>query len=393
LIKIKVNKSNTDQPLYNINFIVISLCHLLFGLSFFPYLLYPLYIKKYKGTESDIGMLIGIAALSGILIKPVIGRYLDRFGRKKCLIAGGIINIIACIGYFLAIPPNISSYAVRIFHGFASGVIFASFFTYAADIIPASRRSEGIAMFGISGMLGAAAAPPIAEKLMNAYGFHAVFSLMLFSGIALLCVMLFVKEENFIKSKTDFFKAIAQRDLYSTWFITFIFGLGMSCYFTFMATFGKFKGLENVSTFFIFYSLTAVVIRIFFGKLPDKYGNYKILFPSSAIWLIGIFLLFFADSEIWMGLCGILTGTGHGYIFPILSSITIGKTDVRRRGSVMSFFTALIDFGFLLGPIIFGFVIEYYGYGVLFPVVGMTCFFGCSLFFLAKRNKLKQITF
>ena len=334
-------------------------------------------------------MLIGIAALSGIVIKPLIGNFLDSIGRKKCLIAGSIINIIACIGYFWALPPNVSAYIVRIFHGFASGILFASFFTYAVDIIPPKRRSEGIAMFGISGMFGAAAAPPMAEKLIKLYGFNAVFSMMLIAGIALFFIVLLVKDVEFQKSKVYFFKSIYNKNLTTIWFFTFIFGFGMSCYFSFMATYGKFKGLDGVSTFFIFYSLTAVVIRIFFGKFPDKYGNFKILLPSALIWILGMILLSFANSKAIMGICGVLTGTGHGYIFPILGSMCIARTDVGTRGIIMSFFTALIDLGFLLGPIILGFLIDAFSYNVLFPSISIICAVGCGFFFIVERREFR----
>ena len=42
---------------------------------------------------------------------------------------------------------------LRVTHGIAVGALFSVLFTIAADVVPPERRAQGLALFGVSGML------------------------------------------------------------------------------------------------------------------------------------------------------------------------------------------------------------------------------------------------
>jgi MFS family permease len=65
-------------------------------------------------------------------------------------------------------------------------------------------------------------------------------------------------------------------------------------------------------------------------------------------------------------LTGMLCGIGHGYGFPILSSIIIEDADAETRGSVVTFYTLLFDVGFLIGAPLWGLLVDIGGYNVMF---------------------------
>ena len=44
-------------------------------------------------------------------------------------------------------------YAIRLLLGVGTATLFTGYFTLAADIVPPSRRTEGLALFGISGLV------------------------------------------------------------------------------------------------------------------------------------------------------------------------------------------------------------------------------------------------
>src|SRR5262245_31394457 len=61
---------------------------------FFPTL--PFYIKHLGGREADVGLLIGVSALVSFAIKPLAGRWADRYGRVPLMTAS--VGLFACSG-------------------------------------------------------------------------------------------------------------------------------------------------------------------------------------------------------------------------------------------------------------------------------------------------------
>ena len=78
-------------------------------------------------------------------------------------------------------------------------------------------------------------------------------------------------------------------------------------------------------------------------------------------------------------LTGMLCGIGHGYGFPILSSIIIEVADAETRGSVVTFYTLLFDVGFLIGAPLWGLLVSLGGYNVMFTAAAVVVLGGIVL--------------
>src|SRR5204862_8319130 len=62
-------------------------------------------------------------------------------------------------------------YLLATLHLVITGALFAAYFTYAADLVPAGRRVEGIAIFGVAGMAPNGLGPWLGEALIEHTGF------------------------------------------------------------------------------------------------------------------------------------------------------------------------------------------------------------------------------
>ena len=96
---------------------------------------------------------MAVGGLGGLCALPFAGAALDRVGRRPTLIAGTCCTVAGLVGlgFFDSMSPGIS--VMRFVAGVGTGTLFAGYFAFVADLIPASRRTEGIALFGISGLL------------------------------------------------------------------------------------------------------------------------------------------------------------------------------------------------------------------------------------------------
>src|SRR3569832_2067571 len=83
---------------------------------------------------------------------------------------------------------------------------------------------------------------------------------------------------------------------------------------------------------------------------------------------IGILVFFFWPTLAGMAAGGILAGVGHGVIFPILSSMILGREREENRGGAMTLFTMLYDFGLFIGAPLLGWVAQGGRYGAMFWV-------------------------
>jgi MFS family permease len=66
-------------------------------------------------------------------------------------------------------------YAVRIVHGIAEAMLFAALFTHAADLIPPARRTEGMALFGVSGLLPISLGGLLGDLILQRAGYAQLF--------------------------------------------------------------------------------------------------------------------------------------------------------------------------------------------------------------------------
>lgn len=149
-----------ENKLWTKNFILVSISNFLLFISFYALMvtLAVYSIDKFHASESEAGLASSIFVLGAVLVRPVAGRLIDRFGKKKMLVLGLFMFLVMLLFYF---PVNNLPLllAIRFLHGFSFGISTNATSTIAAHIIPASRRGEGMGYFATSTNLAMAIGP------------------------------------------------------------------------------------------------------------------------------------------------------------------------------------------------------------------------------------------
>ena len=175
------------EPLLTRPFVLCSVANFAQGLAFNLFLHFPGFLKELGAGEVQIGLIAGLTAVASIAARPPLGRSMDLRGRRGVILLGNALNVAVCALYLTvtAIGPWI--YVVRILHGLAEAMLFTSLFTYAADCVPASRRTEGLALFGVSGMLPISFSGLLGDAVLARSGYSELFLAALgFAALALL---------------------------------------------------------------------------------------------------------------------------------------------------------------------------------------------------------------
>ncbi len=341
-------------------FVSCFVANLAQGISFNLFLHFPGFLKQLGSSEVEIGLVTSVTAVAAVAVRPWVGRSMDARGRRPLILAGGALNIVVCALYLTVSGVGPWVLSIRVGHGLAEALMFAALFTYAADHVPASRRTEGLALFGVSGMLPISLGGLIGDALLLRFDYTAIFAAAL--GFAVFALFLSLPLRDAPRSPAGgqpsrSFRVVAvQRDLLPMWLVGTAFSLALAAVFVFIKPFVLETGLGTVGLFFTSYTGVALVLRIFFAWLPDRVGPKRVLFPALALLTLGFLLLSGAQTTRDVVLAGALCGAGHGYTFPILFGMVVTRARESERGAVLSIFTALFDAGVLVGGPLFGWV-------------------------------------
>ena len=351
-------------------FALCSLANLAQGTAYSLFLHFPGFLNGIGASDVEIGFLCGLTGFAAILARPPIGRAMDTRGRRGVILLGNAIHVSALALYLSVVEVGPALYAIRIAHGIAEAMLFTALFTFAADCVPAARRTEGLALFGVSGMLPIALGGLLGDLILRGADYTALFSVA--CGFAVLALLLSLPLRDLPRGETEeersrgFRAALTQRDLLPIWGVTFAFALAVAAVFTFVKRFVDETGLASVGGFFSAYSGAAILLRLSLGWLPDRIGPKRVLFPALGAVVVACCLLAGATDARQVIIAGTFFGVGHGFAFPVLFGILVTRARVADRGSAMGIFTALFDAGAVVGGPLIGVLVMCTGFGAAF---------------------------
>jgi len=151
--------------------------------------LFPPQAEAIAGLSAlQIGNLIAVAGLAGLLSSVPTGMAVDRWGRKRPLLLGLLATALGT--YFMAITGDLSSalLAVVVF-GLAESLGQGSLQVYAMDQAPADRRGAFLGTWLLFTNIGQITGPLVIGSIADAYGFKTGFLVVVVALIAAAAVM------------------------------------------------------------------------------------------------------------------------------------------------------------------------------------------------------------
>jgi MFS family permease len=143
----------SNPSLFTRAFVLAALATLMLNLSNFLFLHFPGFLQQLGAEESEIGLIMGAQPLGAILAWPFVGRAMDLHGRRIVILAGCALFNVVIVLYLCISSLGPFVYFVRLLDGVAATMWYAALFTHGADLVPAQRRTEGLAIFGASGLV------------------------------------------------------------------------------------------------------------------------------------------------------------------------------------------------------------------------------------------------
>ena len=371
--------------------------------------LLPLYLSESFGATKDmIGLVLSGYTITALLFRPFSGYVVDSFSRKKVLmVCFGAFSIFFA-GY-LAASTLLLFTIVRTLHGGPFGALTVANSTVAIDVLPSSRRTEGIGYYGLSNNLAMAIAPTIGIFI---YRLTMSFELLFWLAFAVACIGWLVdatvkpSEKQIVKNKSKL--SLDRFFLVRGWLLgvnMVAFGFSFGVLSNYLAIYGKEElGITaGTGTYFMLCSVGLIASRIQGGKAPRKGLLTQNAGQGIVISLIGYTLfilmptlnqLFSIHSSLftYIGYYGsaLLIGLGNGHMWPAFQNMTINVADNSQRGTANSTILISWDVGMGLGILLGGVIAEHLGYGAAFWFVALVNATGAALFFVATKSFFLQ---
>src|SRR5690606_2515801 len=233
-----------------------------------------------------------------------------------------------------------------------------------ADSIKVSRRTQGLAIYGLSGLIPIAVGGLAGEITINMVGFVGLFLVSAaVSGLAwyfyytLPPVPVGGKEE-----RRNFWSALAQKNLLPLWLATLLFSIGLEVVFVFTRTYAENRQIVTAGAMFAVYVFSAATLRLIGGRFYDRLPHRPMVVAAIALYGSGLVALALANSVPTVVAATFMAGCAHGIAFPLLSSQVVARARESERGSAMATFTAIFDIALLVGAPAAGFLIDAHDY-------------------------------
>lgn len=388
------------QKLWTRDFILISLVNFVIMLSMYLLIVtMASYATDTYGASTSMAGLASSIFIIGVLFARLYGgKEIARIGSKKMLI-GGILFFVLITALYL-IPSNIYVLlAIRFLHGIGIGLASTATGTIVAQVVPASRKGEGISYFSLSVILSTAIGPLIGLAMINEYGYQSMFIFSLIVGIACFPIALTIKEPivdymgNETKSRGFSLGNYFDPNALPVAIVMFIIALAYSGTLSFIASFAQEAKLtEAGSMYFFVYALAVLFSRPFTGKLMDVKGANSVAYPALIAFSLGMLALSQAHSSAVFLLAAALIGLGYGNFQSVAQTVAIKMTPAHRMGLATSTFFIMMDFGIGVGPFLLGYMVPDYGYRGLYLAMVPLIIIGVFFYYALHGKKEKSLT-
>ena len=387
------------EKLWNKNYCKVMVAN--FTLFFAFYILtplLPLYLSEHFGATKDvIGLVLSGYTITALMIRPLSGYLVDSFPRKLVLMASFGAFAIFFAGY-LAASTLLLFTIVRTLHGAPFGTLTTANATVAIDVLPSSRRTEGIGYYGLSNNLAMALGPTIGimiYELTNSFEF--IFWLALIVAFAGLLTDATVKlpAKEIVRNKQKL--SLDRFFLIRGWLLGLnmvAFGFSFGVLSNYLAIYGKeVMGITGgTGTYFMLCSVGLMLSRLQ-GSKALREGRVTFNAGSGmVISLIGYTLFILVPNDVGYYGSALLIGLGNGHMWPAFQNMTINVAGNNQRGTANSTILISWDIGMGLGILLGGVIAELLGYSAAFWSVvlvnstGVLCFFLATKQFFLQRN-------
>ena len=384
----------TRDRLFTRDYIFVCIAAFMMSFSFFilvPTL--PIYLKDTFGiSPALVGVVLSCYVIAVLSIRPMTGFIADTLPRKRVYIVSYAIFVASFLGYFFITQTLALFILLRVLHGFSFGMLTTAGNTLVIDVMPSSRRGEGLGYYGVTNNLAMAFGPMVGLFVISSGNYTLLFLTSLITGTVGLVLGALVRAPRKKIEKTEF-KLSADRFFLKegirACFAFFLLAIPYGMTTSYMALYAASSGItQNAGLFFTVMAAGLITSRLNSGKRVDRGFVTETIIVGICIALVGGFgEAILSTVSAWSIAAGYATyfltaflfGYGYGTMFPAYNTLFINLAPNSRRATANATYLTGWDVGIGGGMLLGGYISEY-GYLYCY-MLGAVLIFVALLFF------------
>lgn len=361
---------------------------------------FPNLSESFDVGVKDIGYILTLFTLPGVILAPLLGFLADKFGRKLIIvpalflfgIAGGLVGFAQTIEQLLIL---------NFLQGVGAAPLGALNVTLISDSYSGNKLTKYMGLNNSVLNVGTALFP-LAGGFLASMSWRYPF-MMAFLGVPIaIFVLVKLKDKNVKRtiSSKDYLKltfdSIKDKNLIVLnliSFITFVFLFGPFLnYLPFLIN-EKFQAEANeIGIIFFIMSITSALFSFLLDKLVKITTEKKLLLVSFSVYAISMLLMILAENIFLIYLSVLLYGLAQGINIPNVLSIIAKVAKPENVAFVFSFNRTIALLGQAVAPLFFGGIFDYLGVDYVFFVsVGISfLMFVFVKFFILEKDGEKR---
>lgn len=325
---------------------------LIFGYSNITYLL-PLYYAQYGFTVAQSGVLVSSFYIAALLFRLPLGNFLAAQGFRRTFIIGGVMTVSASLWMMFAGGSFACAFASRFMLGAGSAFTQIALSAYQAMAFHESKRGFAFSLIMAGGLAPMMTLLPFGDWLLaHRYFGTYIFMPFLLSVAAAVLTVFFINTDDVsldgsVKSRNPFSgvgRCLATPALALGLFSILLFSV-VDAAAAFMSPVTESFGLM-ASYFLSANAAVGVIVRLFLGKVLDRYPRRKMSVPIIAVMALTLLFATVGPSKWSLMTLGVVYGIGMGFGFPLHLALVAdcAPGDVQPQAASLMWFIYALDF-------------------------------------------------
>lgn len=353
----------------------------------------PSYARSFGLSAADLGFVIAIYGFARFVANVPAGQLAERVGRRPVLILGTAITSIASalIATAGSLPQLL---AYRLLAGLGAATVLTGGQIMVGDLSGPANRGRMMSTYQGVFLVGVALGPLPGGLLADHFGLRAPFiAYAVFSGLACVAALRLISETKPGAGSTSsegraaaggleasdgntagVLATVRSRAFLLIGFVTFAqFFARTGAIFAIVPLLGADRfGMSAASIGGSQTLITLLNVLTVYpaGVMADRYGRKIVIAPATIASGVGLVLWAWAPTEALYFLAAAVWGFGAGLSGPAPAAYMADLAPAAVRAQVYGYWRSLSDSGYIIGPILMGFLAERFGYGVPLVMTG-----------------------
>ncbi|MDR1574172.1 MAG: MFS transporter [Clostridiales Family XIII bacterium] len=359
-----------------------------------------LFVDALGGSATYSGVMMFVYTAAALIVRMLCGKWIDRRGCRVFVLAGTVSMAvsIACYNFFPILP---ALGAWRFLQGVSFSLISTASGVAVANALHPSLLGKGISVYSLAHSFATTIGPYLGLSLIVGDRFYTVYwtaaAISLASVILALCCSFKVNAQIARLSAAEpvpaekrgmwaVLDAYFEKSAIKPAAIQLITCVSVSAIVFFLPLFAVDKPYADARLFFVVASFAMIASRLFVVRIIDSVSIATILIPCMIGGVACMLFVAFVENTIVFLLSACLYGCLHGLCQPTLNTAVMSKAALHRRGVAMATFFLFIDTGMGAGALLWGRLIDLFGFTIVYCISGALLLFNIPLLLSLRKD-------